>query len=265
MPRIIGQAALITLGVIALTQAATYAVWGGMPDGYPLSIVIAGILIPLATCLPICIFLLTQRRVLARALDDLSHAHARLKEQSSRDPMTGLLHRQAFLERLDDQRRQAGAGAFLMIDIDRFKSINDSHGHAAGDEALRRVARALHDAARTCDMVSRFGGEEFCIFSPTPSLAHGAKFAERVRRSVEALHFAPAGDRHPLTVSIGVAHATAHVDVDHALSEADIALYEAKRRGRNAVATADRDAAPRCAQRDSAGAGSHIALQHSAA
>ncbi len=233
MGRIISLAALLTLAVIAVTQVASFATWGGMDGGYELSIVVAGILIPLATCFPISTVLLLQRRRLADALASLELAHVRLQERSSRDPMTGLLHRQAFFE----QTATLGhaAGAFLMIDVDHFKAINDTSGHASGDDALRLIAAALAEAARDGAIVSRFGGEEFCAFLPGAGTREGEKLAEQIRRRIGKLEFAPGGTRRRLTVSIGVASSVPGGTAEAAIGEADAALYQAKRDGRNRV------------------------------
>jgi diguanylate cyclase (GGDEF)-like protein len=233
MKHVVGMAALLTLAVIALTQAVCYAVWGGSEEVYDLSIVATGVLIPLVTCFPISIVLLRQRGQIARTLSELEQAHRDLREASSRDPMTGLLHRQAFFERLT--AHVCGAGAFLMIDVDHFKSINDTSGHGAGDEALRLIAAALAEVAGHTNVVARFGGEEFCLFSPVPGAMEGHKLAERIRRRIGKLDFAPGGARRRLTVSIGVADAASFGDAQSAIGAADAALYEAKRQGRNRV------------------------------
>jgi len=232
--RIISLAALLTLAVIAITQIVSYATWGGMDGGYELSIVVAGTLIPLATCFPISMVLLTQRRRLTDALQSLELAHQQLQEHSSRDQMTGLLHRQAFFEHLATLGRPEGA--FLMIDVDHFKSINDTNGHAAGDNALRMVAVALAETERVGAIIARFGGEEFCAFLPHASAFDGEKLAEKIRRKIGKLDFAPKGNLRRLTVSIGVASSSAGRDAEGAIGEADAALYRAKAEGRNRVA-----------------------------
>lgn len=232
MGRILLQAAMLTLAVIAITQAASYAVWGGN-DEYDFAIVLAGALIPSVTCFPISTILLLQQRKLAGALRELERAHRHLKELSSRDPMTGLLNRQAFFERVAGCAGRKGA--YLMIDVDHFKSINDTHGHGAGDEALRRIATAIAGLVEPADLVARFGGEEFCVHTPGADAMAGMKLAERIRRGVGKVAFAPRGQRHRLTVSIGVANAGDFEDIDATLHAADTALYEAKGRGRNRV------------------------------
>lgn len=238
MRRVVVGSALITLVVIAFTQVVSYAVWGGMAEGYDLSIVVSGVLIPLVTCFPISMFLLNQRKSLVNALSDLEQAHRQLQELAARDPMTGLLHRQAFFTKLASVGHNDGC--LLMIDVDHFKAVNDIHGHAAGDQALRLIAGALADTAGETGTVARFGGEEFCIFLSIADPSEGQKTAEGVRRRIGKIAFSPGGVRHRLTVSIGVATLEPGVTVETAISAADAALYEAKADGRNRVVRARR-------------------------
>lgn len=236
MGRIAGLAGLLTLCVVAITQAACFAVWGGMEGGYDPMIVVVGAVLPAATCFPISMVLLLQRQRLTAALLRLEEAHHLLQERASRDPMTALLHRQAFFEQL--AATGGGAGAFLMIDVDHFKAINDRHGHAAGDEALRLIADALRDVASGAGLVARFGGEEFCVHATGADVTAGELLAELIRRRIGALPFAPGGRSRRLTVSIGVCDAAAYDDADAAIHAADEALYRAKERGRDRVVVA---------------------------
>jgi len=234
--RTVAQAALLTLAVIAITQITCLAIWGGTDGGYELSIMVAGALIPLATCFPISMFLLVQRRSLATALSGMEQAHRELQEQASRDPMTGLLHRQAFFAKLSFV--ESPGGCFLMIDVDHFKAVNDTNGHAAGDQALRLIADALADTVGDTGAVARYGGEEFCIYLPLADPLDGHRIGENVRRRVGKIEFSPGGVRRRLTVSIGVAALDLGADVETAISAADAALYEAKSEGRNRVVCA---------------------------
>lgn len=228
----IAQALLLTLAVIAVTQIASYALWGGMDGGYDPSIVVAGIMIPAFTCFPISFILLRQRNRMTDLFARLEVAHDELKQRASRDAMTGLLHRQAFFERLNSA---LGDGAILVIDVDHFKSVNDTYGHAAGDQALRSIATTLERTAGDSAIVARFGGEEFCVFLPLADEFEGLKLGEQMRRQVGAIEFSPNGDRRRLTISAGVARYRPGESVELAISAADAALYEAKRTGRNRV------------------------------
>jgi diguanylate cyclase (GGDEF)-like protein len=128
----------------------------------------------------------------------------------------------------------------LMLDIDHFKRFNDHYGHQAGDQCLRKVADAIRAQLRAGeDLAARFGGEEFIVVLPGATLLDGIRIAERIRRSLEALalpHLA-SPEPHIVTVSAGVTSAKPSDDFTHgaAIEAADVALYNAKNRGRNRV------------------------------
>lgn len=124
----------------------------------------------------------------------------------------------------------------LLIDVDKFKQINDTWGHNTGDEILRKVAGAFYDNVRTCDYVFRYGGDEFLIVLTEISEADTLRIAERIRKRVEKIKVnSPAGDIIPLSLSIGAAMFNGHPDYERLIQAADEALYGAKRRGRNCV------------------------------
>ncbi|MFQ3623284.1 MAG: PleD family two-component system response regulator [Acetobacteraceae bacterium] len=162
------------------------------------------------------------------------------------DPLTGL-HNQRYLQGhlrslISGLRGGGGWLAAMMLDLDHFKSINDRYGHGAGDAALRAVAGCLRTHVRLFDTVARYGGEEFVVIMPGATLDDASVAAERLRREIAALRFEPAaGAEHGLTVSIGVAALSGEdaIEEDLAandlLTQADKALYEAKRQGRNRV------------------------------
>ena len=128
--------------------------------------------------------------------------------------------------------------ALLMLDIDHFKKINDTHGHLVGDEAIRHVARRAVQTLRTTDVVARYGGEEFVVFLPGEDLDGAAQAAERLREAVRE-PFVPGGLADvalTVTVSVGVtAFRPSATDVSALLGEADQALYRSKQGGRNRV------------------------------
>jgi len=163
-----------------------------------------------------------------------------LCEISSRDALTGLANRRQFelaLAREIDRVARAGEPALvLMIDIDHFKKVNDTHGHPAGDLVLKAVARALHDCIRPMDTVARFGGEEFAMILPNCPPSFGQQVAERVRAKVQgrSATIAP-GQEVSVTVSIGGAFAPQWVRSSAPLwiERADQQLYRAKSEGRN--------------------------------
>jgi diguanylate cyclase (GGDEF)-like protein len=159
---------------------------------------------------------------------------------ASTDPLTGLLNRRAFLESaraLAAREQKAGRPvSLLMFDLDRFKSINDTHGHAAGDEALKVFAGSVRNSMRLDDIIGRLGGEEFAAIVDAGA-ADTVKIAERVRAGFERDGRAIAGYAVGATVSIGAA--TTHVDaVEKLLARADSALYRAKTSGRNRIEVA---------------------------
>jgi diguanylate cyclase (GGDEF)-like protein len=165
-----------------------------------------------------------------------------LVELSSRDALTGLANRRAFelaLAREVDRVARSGEPALLLVlDIDHFKRINDTHGHAAGDEVIRAVALALQESLRPMDLVARVGGEEFAIILPNCGAAFGEAVAERVRRRIESMPvLVSRGVPVPVTASIGGAFAPQWVRSTPGLwlERADLQLYRAKAQGRNLV------------------------------
>ncbi|MCW5632379.1 MAG: GGDEF domain-containing protein [Rubrivivax sp.] len=165
-----------------------------------------------------------------------------LVELSSRDALTGLANRRAFelaLAREADRVARSGEPALLLVlDIDHFKRVNDTHGHAAGDEVIRTVALALVDSVRPMDLVARVGGEEFAIILPNCGAGFGQTVAERVRRRIEAMPVQVSPTQQvPVTASVGGAFAPQWVRCTPGLwlERADQQLYRAKAQGRNLV------------------------------
>jgi diguanylate cyclase (GGDEF)-like protein len=207
------------------------------------------------------------RAALRTTEDELRRAradNARLEVLAHTDPLTQLLNRRALTQRLtaelDRARRYDSVVTLLMIDLDYFKDVNDTHGHLAGDATLCEIAALLTTAVRSVDVVARYGGEEFVIVLPETTEAGAVAFAERIRERVEQQWFAipenptslaaaaaegsaPAsgggGREFRVTASIGVATFPAPL-VDAAedfFARADAALYRAKAEGRNRVRT----------------------------
>jgi diguanylate cyclase (GGDEF)-like protein len=175
----------------------------------------------------------------------LEHAHAfgRLRETAERDPLTHLRNRRAFDEILAGEviryERYGRPLALMVVDIDHFKSINDSFGHEAGDEVLRRIARLLAARVRDADTAARMGGEEFVVLLPETSLTAAAEVAERMRAAVSELQIEWRNSPVPVHVSIGVSAAPERVGHPHQLiNSADSALYRAKASGRDRVVVA---------------------------
>ncbi len=180
----------------------------------------------------------------SQRLADLEAQCQWLAERSERDPLTGLFNHGKITAELDDEfrktKRTGEPLSALMLDIDHFKTLNDTYGHRVGDQVLRDLARRIKSSIRETDIVGRYGGEEFLFVLPSTNLEGAINLAEKVRRDVEQQTFQIDKLELYLTVSIGVA-STMFEDVqnaDHLVRLSDRALYFAKESGRNAVACA---------------------------
>jgi diguanylate cyclase (GGDEF)-like protein len=164
---------------------------------------------------------------------------------ATHDSLTGLYNRselQRFLDyELGRSKRYSHSLSFVMLDVDHFKDINDRFGHRAGDEALQQIAQVLLATARTCDLLARYGGDEFAIVMTETSADEACQGAERLRKVVGAESIRVKSDKDTIEsvkilISLGVAEYPGDADSSDALIEAaDQALYEAKRQGRNCV------------------------------
>ena len=157
-----------------------------------------------------------------------------LNRAASTDPLTGLPNRRAlmdFVNGLDDKRRESMA--LLIVDADHFKSINDIHGHAVGDQVLQAIAETLTSVIREGDIAARFGGEEFAVMLQVAQQADGFAVADRLRHALSQHHLI-GGKNLKVTVSVGGTRIPADTfDFAAAYARADAALYSAKRLGRN--------------------------------
>lgn len=185
------------------------------------------------------------QRLLKSAHQTLKAHSERLQEQSTLDPLTGVLNRQAFAtefrESIAHLSRFDRPVNLIVFDLDHFKSINDRQGHLAGDAALKLVVGIVREHLVSADLFGRFGGDEFLIACADQPLAACRDLAERIRAAVQTR----AATAHPplagLTLSMGIAQADGETGYtpDALFARADAALYEAKRRGRNRVVVAD--------------------------
>jgi diguanylate cyclase (GGDEF)-like protein len=171
---------------------------------------------------------------------ELREAYAHMREQARTDELTGLANRRAFIAAgeaaVDQSIRYERALSILMMDIDHFKQINDTHGHAAGDAAIRAVADALRAVARQADTPGRLGGEEFAVLLPETARREAVIAAERLRAAVRKIEVDHEGTTIRFTCSVGLVERTDTVaSLDEMLSAADEALYAAKANGRNRV------------------------------
>lgn len=176
-----------------------------------------------------------------KILEDIRSSQEDLKRQASTDPLTKLYNRRFFFSEADYILQLAKASktpvSLLVIDIDHFKNVNDSHGHATGDAVIIQLAGSLRQHSRTDDLIARFGGEEFVFLLPGADLQEASLCAERIRATCAAMEVKTGtGESVRLTVSIGAAEIDVSSEaVEAALGRADRALYEAKHAGRNRV------------------------------
>jgi diguanylate cyclase (GGDEF)-like protein len=174
-----------------------------------------------------------------RIVDDEVAAEAALDRLARYDPLTGLCNRSEGLSRLaalleQDDPRQGRVGV-LFVDVDKFKDVNDSHGHAAGDRLLQILAERLQATTREGDLVARLGGDELLVALPGMyALEQAAVIAETIRQIAAEVVISD-GQRIGVTISIGVALARPGESVDTLIARADKAMYRAKQGGRNQV------------------------------
>ncbi|BDU78233.1 diguanylate cyclase [Mesoterricola sediminis] len=162
-----------------------------------------------------------------------------LQVASRTDPLTGIPNRRAMLEALEAEHartlRARGELCIVMADVDRFKHINDTFGHAAGDRVLHTLAQALRDALRGYDLCARWGGEEFLVLLPGTGRAGALEVADKLVRVAAGLELSSGSEAMPVSLSVGVAQLEPGENLDALLRRADGAMYEAKAAGGNGV------------------------------
>ena len=173
---------------------------------------------------------------------EVTGALERIRTLAGRDELTGLPNRRRMNQLMEQELRRSGrAGStfcLVLVDIDHFKNVNDTHGHAVGDEVLRAFSRIAAGAIRQSDVLARWGGEEFALMLPDTGRHAAVEAAERLRAGVEAAVLDVGGRRIVLTVSAGVAEHVPAEPTAATLDRADRALYRAKAAGRNRVIVA---------------------------
>ncbi|HHJ80200.1 MAG TPA: GGDEF domain-containing protein, partial [Candidatus Tenderia electrophaga] len=178
----------------------------------------------------------------AEAVEAIEKARliAELKKQATTDPLTGLFNKRAIIEKLqseiDRSKRHKHSTAILFIDIDNFKTYNDSDGHLMGDKLLHDFTALLHKHCRTEDLLGRFGGDEFIVIAPQSSLTGALSLAKKLCKEVEQYDFISSNMNQPFktTCSIGIALYPEHSDnYEDLMEKADKALFISKRGGRN--------------------------------
>lgn len=176
------------------------------------------------------------KQELISAHEELKKTHSELLKNLRRDYLTETLNRQAFFERLSEASDSGEAGGLLFIDLDHFKAINDTHGHATGDYALRKVGLLLSNLTKNTGFVGRLGGEEFSVFISTPDPKQVTQFAETIRQKINSLRvIAPNNLKIHISASIGISICQPGFNLNDALLEADEKMYIAKDKGRNLI------------------------------
>jgi diguanylate cyclase len=230
---------LVTIfGTLACIAIATYVdsfTFATKSADELLVAIMLDVLVPLFLAGPLLFFFTMKLR-------ELAIANAKMSILASTDSLTAVLNRGAFTllvdSYLNDARIQTRdmRGALLIVDADHFKSINDSYGHARGDDALKIIASAIEGVLRGADIVGRIGGEEFGVFLPGATAQVAETVAERIRVSVNVAEFTPIeSTRAQLSVSVGGAIFNRRVGFTDLFRIADERLYDAKRHGRNRV------------------------------
>jgi diguanylate cyclase (GGDEF)-like protein len=224
---------MVNTGPVAVTYLG-HAIWGG---GSRAHIVLGFITIAYIGALGMAARAHNTDQRSAYALSArLREANRTLEYRASHDAPTGLWNRDRFELALDQEcdrtARYGGRFSLVMIDIDRFKRVNDDHGHDTGDIVLQHLARLIRQALRASDQAGRWGGEEFMVLLPETGADDARELAERLRRRVGAEAFAGPGH---LTISLGVTSTDGHEDRTEVLKRLDTALYRAKKQGRNRV------------------------------
>ncbi|MEM7275714.1 MAG: diguanylate cyclase, partial [Actinomycetota bacterium] len=177
---------------------------------------------------------LADLRERATELDEAREARDRYSHSAATDSLTGLSNRRAFWDRCQAELATTSAVSLLFIDVDNFKSVNDLHGHAAGDAVLRRIADALSSTVRPVDTVARLGGDEFAVLLTGVDTDDTRAIVHRVRESATGLVEVD-GQSLRISVSIGVVTGGPGMSVDDLVKDADVAMYEGRTRGRGRV------------------------------
>lgn len=176
--------------------------------------------------------------MLRYAFNELKGALVEMERLAKTDGLTGLLNRSSLFDAASQEfariQRYERPLSVLMLDIDRFKQVNDTYGHQVGDTVIQRVAASLKETLREVDIVGRYGGEEFAVILPETTLSQAADVAERIRLQISQQSIATDTGNLTFTVSLGVAaYEVGMSSIDQVLKQADQALYQAKSNGRN--------------------------------
>ncbi len=227
---------MVTLLVVALSQIFSFSIRFASGQPFTAFIFLMNSVLPVLTGFPISAYIFVQNARLKKLSDELTEANHMLRIRADTDSMTGLLNRNAFLERIKPLNKLSPCSAFLVVDADNFKNINDIYGHHAGDKALQEIVEALKAPLRDDDILARIGGEEFALFLPQTDTQEAISLAEQLRATVENIRFMPVHSLiYPLSISVGIAMSDGTYTTSQLMRMADQSLYQAKAKGRNQV------------------------------
>lgn len=222
---------ILTAASASVSVAVSQVIMSSFAQGLSAGGLAAAVLMPVVIGGPMSFWHLVR-------VNQLKHANERLQVLASTDWLTGCLNRRAFTQTVNERiaangREGTMRGALLVIDADHFKVINDLYGHDRGDEALQAMADVIRSKVRECDLVCRMGGEEFGVFLGDADTDTAGVIAERIRKGINRIAFAPGNAIHPLSVSIGAAVCERPAEFSELFRIADQNLYAAKQSGRN--------------------------------
>ena len=166
--------------------------------------------------------------------------YRKMHESAIHDGLTGLLNHRAFMDRFEDEVRRAirfqQKHVLVVLDLDKFKRINDTHGHLYGDYVIKQIGKILQDSVRNIDVVARYGGEEFTIILVDTSQTHSLAVTQRIVNNIEKFKFSLDGINEKMTISAGMAEFPKDSDnIKILIEKADKAMYKAKKLGGNNV------------------------------
>lgn len=193
-----------------------------------------------ADCICIAIFDMTDVYIYQSKLDEATETMETLEKLSQRDGLTGVYNRRhvegELAIKFKEARKSGNPISMMIIDLDHFKNINDTRGHLAGDEVLRKLGHLLLSSARKGDVVGRYGGEEFIVVMPDTAIDTAMEVAENLRKSIENMSITYEDNAIPITASIGLSQIRPDMsEYNELLKESDDGLYKAKESGRNCV------------------------------
>jgi diguanylate cyclase (GGDEF)-like protein len=234
--------ALWALG-IAGTAAVFYVVRGriGVPDSSAFELILVWLYFSLilARCLLLSVAANAMRARLADSRRKLAASLEQVQQLASHDELTGTINRRSLMAAMERERmraeRSGAVFSLAMIDLDHFKRVNDTYGHAAGDEVLRAFAATVRATMRATDVFGRYGGEEFVLILVGDAPASALKAMERIRVAVAAKDWSAIAPDLPVTLSAGIASHCKGETIEQMLHRADLALYLAKDAGRNSI------------------------------